>query len=123
MNIKIANRKNVSTMLIEADFDQIITENFNEIVKALAKRLKILTELEKVQRQSFIEVDKLVSVIRHCSGKNEAMTTISKEFNISRNAAMFLLNLDLTEIGEMLNPNTLADLLKQNKNTINLLLK
>ena len=123
MNIKIANRKNVSTMLIEADFDQIITENFNEIVKALAQRLKVLTELEKVQRQSFIEVDKLISVIRHCSGKNEAMTTISKEFNISRNAAMFLLNLDLTEIGEMLNPNTLADLLKQNKNTINLLLK
>ena len=123
MNIKIANRKNVTTMLIEVDFDQIVTEYFNEIVKALAKRIKVLTELEKVQRQSIIEVDKLVSVIRHCSGKNEAITTISKEFKISRNASMFLLNLDLSEIGEMLNPNTLADLLKQNKNTINLLLK
>ena len=45
MNIRLAQQKNDTLLTIEADFDKFVAENFGDICQALAKHVRILTEL------------------------------------------------------------------------------
>ena len=115
MNIKIATHHNVSTLFIKADFDQIVAENYNEILKALSKYIVVLTELEFVQREPRIKADKLIETIRRCHGKENVAQSVAKEFCISLDSATFLLNTEICKTDQILDHEYLKSLLSNSR--------
>ena len=104
MNIKLAQQKNDTLLTIEADFDKFIAENFGDICQAMAKRFRILVELESVQRKQGIETEKLIEVIRRCDSHQAALDLLPREFGISSETANFILNAEIKELNQILDP-------------------
>jgi hypothetical protein len=70
MNIRLAQQQDGALLSIETDFDKLIADNFDDICRALAKYLRILIELEKLQRSNdSIKVDELIAVVRRSNEK------------------------------------------------------
>ena len=111
MNMKLTQRQNDTLLSIEADFDKFVAENFGGICQALAKHLRILIELEKLQRGSdSIKVDELIAVVRR-SDENNAQSSLTKEFNISPDTANYILNTSITELHWILDAKRLRNMI------------
>ena len=111
MNIRIAQQQDGALLSIETDFDKLIANNFEEICQALAKYLRILMELEKLQRSSdSIKVDELIAVVRRSNEKN-AQSSLVKEFNISPDTANYILNTSITELHWILDAKRLRNMI------------
>ena len=111
MNIRLAQQQDGALLSIETDFDKLIANNFEEICQALAKYLRILMELEKLQRSNdSIKVDELIAVVRRSDEKN-AQSTLVKEFNISPDTANYILFTPITELHLILNAKRLRNMI------------
>ena len=111
MNIRIAQQQDGALLSIETDFDKLIADNFKEICQALAKYLRILLELEKLQRSNdSIKVDELIAVVRSSDEKN-AQSSLVKEFNISPDTANYILNTSITELHWILDAKRLRNMI------------
>lgn len=104
MDIKIEKTDKNTTLFIEANFDQIVAENFGNICEAMARRIKVLKELEAKQNESPIEIPELIETIRGCKNEKEMPGLLQSKFGISDDAVRFLLNNSLNEIDDNLNP-------------------
>ncbi len=123
MNLKLAQQQNDTLLSIEADFDEFVAENFGDICRALAKHLRILIELEKLQRScNSIKVEELIAVIRR-SGENDAQTNLIKEFNISSETANYILSNSIIELPWVLDVKHIQDMKSHCLNDIRELLK
>ena len=111
MNRRLAQQQDGALLSIETDFDKLIANNFEEICQALAKYLRILMELEKLQRSNdSIKVDELIAVVRRSDEKN-AQSTLVKEFNISPDTANYILFTPITELHWILNAKRLRNMI------------
>ena len=97
MNMKLTQRQNDTLLSIEADFDKFVAENFGGICQAMAKRFRILMELESVQRKQGIETEKLIEVIRRCDNHQAALDLLPREFGIGSETANFMIGI-ITDI-------------------------
>ena len=122
MDIRIKKRDRNTTLFIEANFDQIVAENFGNICEAMARRIKVLKELEAKQKESPIEIPELIGTIRGCKNESEAPDHIQSKFGISAEAATFLLSNSLTELGDNLDSNHLQSTIAGIEQEINLYL-
>ena len=122
MDIRIEKKDRNTTLFIEANFDQIVAENFGNICEAMARRIKVLKELEAKQKESPIEIPDLIGTIRGCKNESEAPDHIQSKFGISTEVATFLLNNPLNEIGDSLDPNHLQSTIADIEQEINLYL-
>lgn len=123
MNITITQKQNDTLLTIEADFDKFVAENSDDICQALAKRFKILAELESVQRKHEIETERLIEAIRRCDNHQAILDLLPREFGISPETASFILKASLSELNQILDPDYLQSLIKQNKSQIRSLMK
>ena len=110
-------------MTIEADFDKFVAENLDDICQALAKRFRILAELESVRRKQGIETERLIEAIRRCDNHQAALELLPREFGASRETANFILNASLSELNQILDPDFLQPLIKQYRSQIRSLMK
>lgn len=111
MNIRLAQQQDGTLLSIETDFDKLIADNFGDICRALAKHLRILIELEKLQRSNdSIKVDELIAVVRRSNEKN-AQSSLVKEFNISPDTANYILNTSITELHWILDAKRLRNMI------------
>ena len=113
MDIRIKKRDRNTTLFIEANFDQIVAENFGNICEAMARRIKVLKELEAKQKESPIEIPDLIGTIRGCKNESEAPDRIQSKFGISAEAATFLLSNSLNELGDSMDPDYLKVTIEQ----------
>ena len=118
MDIKIERKESKTIMLIEADFDQVVAENFGDICEALAKRINTLKELESRQKETPIEIDELMGIIRLGKSESELVETLQKEFGISANAAQFILNASLSDLWKILDLEYLKSTIEKHNTTI-----
>lgn len=123
MDITITQKQNDTLLSIEADFDKFVAENFEGICQALAKRFRILVELESVQRKQGIKTDKIIETVRRSDGHQTALDLLTREFSISSDAANFILNTSITELSQILDPDYLQSLIKQHRLQIRSLMK
>jgi hypothetical protein len=123
MNITITQKQNDTLLTIEADFDKFVADNFNDICQALAKRFRILAELESVQRKQGIKTERLIEAIRRCDNHQAALELLPREFGVSRETANFILNASLSELNQILDPDFLQPLIKQYRSQIRSLMK
>lgn len=123
MNIRIAQQQDGALLSIETDFDKLIADNFKEICQALAKYLRILMELEKLQRSNdSIKVDELIAVVRSSDEKN-AQSSLVNEFNISPDTANYILFTSITELHWILDTKRLRNMIDHYLKDIRELLK
>ncbi len=123
MNIRLAQQQDGALLSIETDFDKLIANNFEEICQALAKYLRILMELEKLQRSNdSIKVDELIAVVRRSDEKN-AQSSLVNEFNISPDTANYILFTPITELHWILNAKRLRIMIDHYLKDIRELLK
>ena len=123
MNITITQKQNDTLLTIEADFDKFVAENLDDICQALAKRFRILAELESVQRKQGIKTERLIEAIRRCDNHQAALELLPREFGVSRETANFILNASLSELNQILDPDFLQPLIKQYRSQIRSLMK
>ena len=123
MNITITQKQNDTLLTIEADFDKFVAENFDDICQALAKRFRILVELESAQRNQGIETERLIEAIRRCDKHQAILDLLPREFGVSRETANFILNASLPELNQILDPDFLQPLIKQYRSQIRSLMK
>ena len=123
MNIRLAQQQDGALLSIETDFDKLIADNFDDICRALAKYLRILIELEKLQRSNdSIKVDELIAVVRR-SNENNAQSSLVKEFNISPDTANYILFTSITELHWILDAKRLRNMIDHYLKDIRELLK
>ena len=123
MNMKLTQRQNDTLLSIEADFDKFVAENFGGICQAMAKRFRILVELESVQRKQGIETEKLIEVIRRCDSHQAALDLLPCEFGISSETANFILGAEINELNQILDPDYLQSMVKQYRAQVRSLIK
>ena len=123
MNIRLAQQQDGALLSIETDFDKLIADNFKEICQALAKYLRILIELEKLQRSNdSIKVDELIAVVRSSDEKN-AQSSLVNEFKISPDTANYILFTSITELHWILDAKRLRNMIDHYLKDIRELLK
>ncbi len=111
MNIRLAQQQDGTLLSIETDFDKLIADNFGDICRALTRHLRILMELEKLQRSNdSIKVDELIAVVRRSDDKN-AQSRLVSEFNISPDTANYILNTSITELHWILDAKRLRNMI------------
>ena len=89
----------------------------------MAKRFRILMELESVQRKQGIETEKLIEVIRRCDSHQAALDLLPREFGISSETANFILNVEINELNQILDPDYLHSKVKQYRAQVRSLIK
>ena len=99
-------------MFIEADFDQIVAENFGDICQALAKHVNTLSELQNLHYQN-VQTEDLIAIIRSCHEGEEAREKISKKYNINAAASQFVLRTSITDLGRLLDGDCLDKEIEQ----------
>lgn len=112
MDIKIENKDSKTAMFIEADFDQIVAENFGDICQALAKHVNTLSELQNLHYQN-VQTEDLIATIRSCHDGEEAKEKISKTYNISTAASQFILRTSTCDLDKVLDVNYLDQEIEQ----------
>lgn len=121
--MKLIQLQNDTLLSIEANFDKFVAENFGDICQALAKRFRILLELESVQRKPGMKTEKLIEVIRRCDSHQAALDLLPREFGISTETANFILNVEITELIQILDPDYLQSMVKQYRAQVRSLIK
>ena len=123
MNIRLSQQQNDTLLSIEADFDKFVAENFGDICQALAKHLRILIELEAMQRNHGIKTEELIAVIRRSKDEQNVLSNLIHEFNISPEAACYVLTTSISELNQILDPTHLRWLIDHQRHNIHPLLE
>ena len=100
MDIKIENKDNKTAMFIEADFDQIVAENFGDICQALAKHFDALSDLQNLNYQN-AQIEDVIATVKSSNDDEDAVEKLSKRFNISAAASLIILRTSLTDLGNL----------------------
>ncbi|MBR4130559.1 MAG: hypothetical protein IKU02_06515 [Bacteroidaceae bacterium] len=95
METTIRNKGGESTLITKIDFYQLLDENFNEVCKAIANKVRILKELKCQIDEGRLQIDNLVRIIKSSLFPEEAVRRISEEMGLSKMAAKYLMNMSL----------------------------
>ena len=101
MNIRIENKNSKTGMFIEANFDQIVADNFGDICQALAKHINTLSELQNLHYQN-VQIEDMIATIRNSYDKEDAKERISQRYNISAMASLFILRTSISDLDKIL---------------------
>ena len=121
MNIKLAQQKNDTLLTIEADFDKFVAENFGDICQALAKHVRILTELRDLQRRKDVKEDDIIATVRKAKSTQDAENLCCLLFTISPDTARFILNKSLSEMQDLVVYDKLQQMIKHRKHDFQIL--
>ena len=105
MDIKIEKQDSKTAMFIEADFDQIVAENFGDICQALAKYVNALSELQNLHYQN-VQIEDVIATVRS-SHEEDAIEKLSKRFNISAAASQIILRTSISDLDKVSDVNYL----------------
>lgn len=100
MDIKIEKQDSKTALFIEADFDQIVAENFGGICQALAKHVNALSELQNLHYQN-VQIEDVIATVRS-SHEEDAIEKLSKRFNISAAASQIILRTSISDLDKVL---------------------
>ena len=102
MNISIEKEQTNTNLIIEADFDSLIEAYFGEICEALSKRVRIILEIISLQKGEGAQYDKLIELIRQSASVDEARGILASYYQISEEAANYILSIQISELNNRL---------------------
>lgn len=102
MNISIKKQQINTNLIIEADFDGLVETYFGEICETLAKRARVILELTCLQKRDGVQYDKLIELIRQSASVDEARGMLASYYQISEEAANYILSIQISELDNRL---------------------
>ena len=121
MNMKLTQRQNDTLLSIEADFDKFVAENFGGICQALAKHVRILTELRDLQRRKDVKEDDIIATIRKAKNRQDAENLFCQLFTIGTDTACFILNSQLSDVQNLVEYDKLQQMIEHRKSDLQIL--
>ena len=115
MEVTIRNKGGESTQIVKIDFYQLLDENFNEVCKAIANKVRILKELKCYIDEGRLQVNDLVQIIRSSKCPREAVRRINEEMGLSKMAAKYLMNMPLSKMVSLSSEDLEEELAKYRK--------
>ena len=115
METTIRNKGGESTEIIKIDFFQFLDENFNEVCKAIANKVRILKELKCQLDEGRLQIDNLVRIIRTSLNPDEAARRVNEELGLSRKTAKYLMNMRLGKMTSLSSEDLEEELSKYRK--------
>ena len=98
MEVTIRNKGGESTHTIKIDFYQLLDENFNEVCKAIANKVRILKELKCQIDECSLQLDNFIHIIRTSFNPEEAVRRVNEEMGLSRKVAKYLMKMPLGKV-------------------------
>ena len=95
METTIRNKGGESTQITKIDFYQLLDENFNEVCKAIANKVRILKELKCQIDEGSLQISDIVQITRTSFSPDEAARRVNEELGLSRMAAKYLMKMSL----------------------------
>ena len=95
MEVTIRNKGGESTQTIKIDFYQLLDENFNEVCKAIANKVRILKELKCQIDEGRLQLDNFIHIIRTSFNPEEVVRRVNEEMGLSKMTAKYLTKISL----------------------------
>jgi DNA gyrase/topoisomerase IV subunit A len=121
MKAVIETEKGLSTLKLEIDFNQLVSDNFAEVCKAIAIRRNAFKELLTNQEANENIVESIVKTIRHSNDESDAVRNLCRELNFSPETAQYVTNMSLEDFSSI-NTKNLKRLLDNHTEEMNKLL-
>ena len=101
MEVTIRNKGGESTEIIKIDFFQLLDENFNEVCKAIANKVRILKELKYQIDEGRLQINDIVQITRTSFSPDEVARRVNEELGLSRETAKYLMNMSLGKMASL----------------------
>ena len=95
MNARIRTNESISTLKLEIDFNQLLSNNFKEICKAIAIRGRVLKELVTITESNNRLAETVIQFIKRYSGEEETRNNLCKELHVCNATAQYLMDMSL----------------------------
>ena len=95
MNARIRTNDSSSTLKLEIDFNQLLSNNFKEICKAITIRGRVLKELVTITESNNRLAETVIQFIKRYSGEEETRNNLSKELHVCNATAQYLMDMSL----------------------------
>lgn len=114
MEVQIIKQSGVPVLRTEVDFYQVLEDNFDKIMDAIANRGIVLKELFELYKKNPKIYDELIQTVRHSRDTEDAVKTLRENLSMSKKTARYLLNMSLRDITS-LSVDSLEDMLNNYK--------
>ena len=118
MKAIIKTQDGISTLKLDIDFNQLLDDNFEEICKAIAARVKAFKELITVFETNNELIETILQILKSSCGEEDAIMNLCKALNISNTTAQYITNIRIDELSS-LNLETLKGKYEDFKKIIN----
>lgn len=114
MEVQIIKQSGVPVLRTEVDFYQVLEDNFDKIMDAIANRGIVLKELFELYKKNPKIYDELIQTVRHSRDPEDAVKKLRENLSMSKKTARYLLNMSLRDITS-LSVDSLEDILNNYK--------
>lgn len=114
MEVQIIKQSGVPVLRTEVDFYQVLEDNFDKIMDAIANRGIVLKELFELYKKNPKIYDELIQTVRHSRDTEDAVKTLRENLSMSKQTARYLMNMSLRDITS-LSVDSLEDMLNNYK--------
>ena len=103
MKAIIKTQDGISTLKLDIDFNQLLDDNFEEICKAIAARVKAFKELITVFETNNELIETILQILKSSCGVEDAIMNLCKALNISNTTAQYVTNIRIDELSSFKN--------------------
>ena len=114
MEVQIIKQSGVPVLRTEVDFYQVLEDNFDKIMDAIANRGIVLKELFELYKKNPKIYDELIQTVRHSRDTEDAVKSLRENLSMSKQTAQYLMNMSLRDITS-LSVDSLEDMLNNYK--------
>lgn len=114
MEVQIIKQSGVPVLRTEVDFYQVLEDNFDKIMDAIANRGIVLKELFELYKKNPKIYDELIQTVRHSRDTEDAVKKLRENLSMSKQTARYLMNMSLRDITS-LSVDSLEDMLNNYK--------
>ena len=101
MKAVIETEKGLSTLKLEIDFNQLVSDNFAEVCEAIEIRRNASKELlTKMEADNDLN-GSIIDVIRKSYDESDAVENMCKELNFTLETAQYVINMPLSDLSDL----------------------
>ena len=95
MEVTVKKLNGLQRLIVEEDFNNVLDNNLDEIIDAIANKGKVLKELIALYEKDPELSDKIIYTIRKSRTTDDAYDNLRKKLSMSKRVARYILNLSL----------------------------
>lgn len=98
MTVKVKKENGVQTLIVKKNFNEVLDNNFDEIIEAIADKGKVLKELLALYEKDPKITDKIFQTIRQSLTPDDASDNLRIDHSMSKRLARYIIDLPLSTL-------------------------